>query len=135
MSRVVTRIVISQLRNRSLPGQGQTRQFSQQGNVFSKQTVQRSFGVIGGAGVIFVGYLAYSKRHVLSAKVENVDVEEMGPTISLERELKPGEKRFRNFASLEYNGEPIMTMRDFLDSIIQDRPRPRIKSRVRCKTN
>ena len=127
MSRVMTKVVINRIRNGS---RGQIRQFSHQGNVFPNKNLLRSIGVFGGAGVIFAGYLTYSKRNALSTKVEGVGGEEMGPTLSLERELKPGEKRFRNFASLEYNGEPIMTMRDFLDSIIQDWPRPRIKSRV-----
>ena len=46
--------------------------------------------------------------------------------------LNPSEIRFRAFASLEYSetGEPLMTPGDFLDSLIQDRPRPRIKARV-----
>ena len=46
--------------------------------------------------------------------------------------LSPSEIRFRAFASLEYSetGEPLMTPGDFLDSLIQDRPRPRIKARV-----
>ena len=48
----------------------------------------------------------------------------------IEAPLKPGEYRFRRFASLEKDGEPLMTPRDFLDSMIQDNPRPRIKSKV-----
>ena len=46
--------------------------------------------------------------------------------------LSPSELRFRAFAGLEYSetGEPLMTPGDFLDSLIQDRPRPRIKARV-----
>ena len=48
----------------------------------------------------------------------------------LKKELNPGEHRFRNFASLEFDGEAFMTPRDFLDSLIQERPRPRIKSKV-----
>ncbi|CAF0871345.1 unnamed protein product [Adineta steineri] len=39
------------------------------------------------------------------------------------------EKRFRDFSSLEYNGEIYMTPVDFLESIITDRPRPRIGRR------
>ncbi|CAF0962475.1 unnamed protein product [Adineta steineri] len=39
------------------------------------------------------------------------------------------EKRFRDFSSLEYNGEIYMTPLDFLESIITDRPRPRIGRR------
>ena len=49
---------------------------------------------------------------------------------NLRLELNPGEFRFRNFASVEYEEEAYMTPRDFLDSLIQERPRPRIKSKV-----
>ena len=52
----------------------------------------------------------------------------------IEAPLKPGEYRFRRFASPEKDGEPLMTPRDFLDSMIQDNPRPRIKSKVEKKT-
>ncbi|UJR33250.1 hypothetical protein I4U23_020705 [Adineta vaga] len=38
-------------------------------------------------------------------------------------------KRFRDFSSLEYDGEIYMTAVDFLESIISDRPRPRIGRR------
>ena len=46
--------------------------------------------------------------------------------------LNPGERRFRDFASVEVatTGESFMTPRDFLDCMVQDRPRPRIKSTV-----
>ncbi len=52
------------------------------------------------------------------------------PTERLKLELNPGELRFRKFASVDFEGEAYMTPRDFLDSLIQDRPRPRIKSKV-----
>ncbi|CAF2150068.1 unnamed protein product [Rotaria magnacalcarata] len=39
------------------------------------------------------------------------------------------EKRFREFSSVEYNGEIYMTPLDFLESIISERPRPRIGRR------
>ncbi|CAF4019075.1 unnamed protein product, partial [Adineta steineri] len=39
------------------------------------------------------------------------------------------EKRFREFASVEYNDEIYMTPLDFLESVITERPRPRIGRR------
>jgi len=44
--------------------------------------------------------------------------------------LVPGEDRFRQFASARFDGEDYMSPRDFLDSLIQDVPRPRIKARL-----
>ena len=41
-----------------------------------------------------------------------------------------GELRFRMFASVDVERELMMTPRDVLESLVQDRPRPRIKSRV-----
>lgn len=39
------------------------------------------------------------------------------------------ERRFRDFASVEYNGEIYMTPLDFLESIVADQPRPRVGHR------
>ncbi|CAF1221406.1 unnamed protein product [Adineta ricciae] len=41
----------------------------------------------------------------------------------------PRERRFREFASVEYNDEIYMTPVDFLESVIAERPRPRIGRR------
>ncbi len=38
--------------------------------------------------------------------------------------------RFKKFASLEFDGEAYMSPMDFLDSMIQKRPRPRLKAKV-----
>jgi hypothetical protein len=61
------------------------------------------------------------------------EVDDMTPETLLL--LSPSEVRFRDFASLEFEetGEPLMAPKDFLDSLIQDRARPRIKTRVRKK--
>ncbi|CAF3582239.1 unnamed protein product [Rotaria sordida] len=39
------------------------------------------------------------------------------------------ERRFHDFASIEYNGEIYMTPMDFLESVVAERPRPRIGRR------
>ncbi len=36
------------------------------------------------------------------------------------------EERFRSFASIDYNGQIYMTMQDFLESVTEENPRPRI---------
>ena len=45
---------------------------------------------------------------------------------------KPGENRFRQFASMEMKDtrQPLMTFNDLLDSLILDRPKPRIKTKL-----
>ena len=45
--------------------------------------------------------------------------------------LGQGELRFRMFASVDVERELMMTPRDVIESLVQDRPRPRLKSRVR----
>ncbi|KAL2734847.1 hypothetical protein V1477_013565 [Vespula maculifrons] len=40
------------------------------------------------------------------------------------------EKRFIKFASVEYDGQLYMTPQDFLDSVVESEPRPRLKRRV-----
>ncbi|XP_076183393.1 calcium uptake protein 3, mitochondrial-like isoform X4 [Ptiloglossa arizonensis] len=40
------------------------------------------------------------------------------------------EKRFIKFASVEYDGQLYMTPQDFLDSVVEPEPRPRLKRRV-----
>ena len=50
--------------------------------------------------------------------------------ISKSRKLELEYSRFANFASVEFGEECFMTPRDFLDSVIQDRPRPRLKRKV-----
>nr|XP_012143790.1 PREDICTED: calcium uptake protein 3, mitochondrial isoform X6 [Megachile rotundata] len=40
------------------------------------------------------------------------------------------ERRFIKFASVEYDGQLYMTPQDFLDSVIEPEPRPRLKRRV-----
>ncbi|XP_017766907.1 PREDICTED: calcium uptake protein 3, mitochondrial isoform X3 [Eufriesea mexicana] len=40
------------------------------------------------------------------------------------------ERRFIEFASVEYDGQLYMTPQDFLDSVVEPEPRPRLKRRV-----
>ncbi|KAL2720573.1 hypothetical protein V1478_010149 [Vespula squamosa] len=40
------------------------------------------------------------------------------------------ERRFIKFASVEYDGQLYMTPQDFLDSVVESEPRPRLKRRV-----
>ena len=50
-------------------------------------------------------------------------------TIKESRRQKTVHMRFDKFASMEYRGEPVMTPMDFLESVTQTSPRPRIGRR------
>ena len=100
----------------------------------SKNNAKLYYSSLGTISVLTAGFLLFYQRKLTakvdaeeqkSEKSENVTDE------SKRKKRRPGEARFRNFASLEFEGEPFMTPRDFLDSVIQDRPRPRIKTKVR----
>merc|ERR1719445_1516493 len=45
------------------------------------------------------------------------------------RKLSSREKRFIKFSSVEYNGQIYMTPQDFLESVIEAEPKPRLKRR------
>ncbi|XP_047995003.1 calcium uptake protein 3, mitochondrial [Leguminivora glycinivorella] len=44
--------------------------------------------------------------------------------------LTSRERRFIKFASVEYNGQLYMTPQDFLESVVEQEPRPRLKRRI-----
>lgn len=79
-------------------------------------------GVAASCG-IFVTW-TYVNNNLLHAKDQQQDTKKS--TIILEK--PPREKlHFDKYASVDINGEMYMTPKDFLDCIIQDSPRPRIK--------
>ncbi|CAH1268292.1 MICU3 [Branchiostoma lanceolatum] len=47
----------------------------------------------------------------------------------LQHKMSDRERRFREFSSVEYKGQMYMTPRDFLESVTEERPRPRIGRR------
>ncbi|XP_078600886.1 calcium uptake protein 3, mitochondrial-like isoform X14 [Branchiostoma floridae x Branchiostoma japonicum] len=46
-----------------------------------------------------------------------------------QHKMSDRERRFREFSSVEYKGQMYMTPRDFLESVTEERPRPRIGRR------
>ena len=49
--------------------------------------------------------------------------------------LSSRERRFVQFASAEYGGQLYMTPQDFLESVIEAEPRPRLKRRILQQQN
>ncbi|XP_076183389.1 calcium uptake protein 3, mitochondrial-like isoform X1 [Ptiloglossa arizonensis] len=74
---------------------------------------------------LLVGY-KYSKPNVVHALRSRKREDETLRAVKLTMR----EKRFIKFASVEYDGQLYMTPQDFLDSVVEPEPRPRLKRRV-----
>ncbi|XP_044741034.1 calcium uptake protein 3, mitochondrial-like isoform X2 [Chrysoperla carnea] len=84
---------------------------------------------ICGSGLAVFGYWVYCKQYeknpfVVNAARQNID--EWGPVV----QLTSRERRFIRFASVEFDGQLYMTPQDFLESVIEQQPRPRLKRRI-----
>ncbi|XP_038207291.1 calcium uptake protein 3, mitochondrial isoform X2 [Zerene cesonia] len=78
-----------------------------------------------GAGVLF--YAAknrYGRHTVYALKAKQPD--ELARSVK----LTSRERRFIKFASVEHGGQLYMTPQDFLESVVEQEPRPRLKRRV-----
>ncbi|XP_076394028.1 calcium uptake protein 3, mitochondrial isoform X4 [Megachile rotundata] len=73
---------------------------------------------------LLVGY-KYSQPTIVQAKARKREDETQKAV-----KLTMRERRFIKFASVEYDGQLYMTPQDFLDSVIEPEPRPRLKRRV-----
>ncbi|XP_067612705.1 calcium uptake protein 3, mitochondrial isoform X6 [Eurosta solidaginis] len=57
-------------------------------------------------------------------------IDNMSDEENMLKKLTSRERRFIKFASTEYDGQLYMTPQDFLDSVVEQEPRPRLKRRV-----
>ncbi|CAK9833749.1 Calcium uptake protein 3, mitochondrial [Anthophora retusa] len=73
---------------------------------------------------LFVGY-KYLRPDMVYAKSRKKEDETQKAI-----KLTTRERRFIKFASVEYDGQLYMTPQDFLDSVVEPEPRPRLKRRV-----
>ncbi|CAL7951364.1 unnamed protein product [Xylocopa violacea] len=73
---------------------------------------------------LLLGY-KYSQPDKVHAKARKKDDEAQKAV-----KLTMRERRFIKFASVEYDGQLYMTPQDFLDSVVEPEPRPRLKRRV-----
>ncbi|XP_071786355.1 calcium uptake protein 3, mitochondrial-like isoform X6 [Asterias amurensis] len=80
------------------------------GGVFWSQYRQHRWGKVG----------AFPSTTVLALEVQRKPEDYANYPIS------DKEERFRSFASIDYNGQIYMTMQDFLESVTEENPRPRI---------
>ncbi|XP_022909252.1 calcium uptake protein 3, mitochondrial isoform X1 [Onthophagus taurus] len=82
-------------------------------------------GVLGGTLALYSAYKwqSYQSVHALKPKGDEK------PFIK----LTTREKRFIKFASAQYDGQLYMTPQDFLESVVEAEPRPRLKRKLLTK--
>ncbi|CAH1103609.1 unnamed protein product [Psylliodes chrysocephalus] len=92
----------------------------------SSRLVQRQYPsvyyILGGTATLLIAYKIKSLQNVYAAQSKDEDVKVV--------KLTSREKRFIRFASVEYDGQLYMTPQDFLESVIEAEPRPRLKRKI-----
>ena len=73
---------------------------------------------VGGASLWYL-YCYIRRRGLFQAALPLLSAKEEGEVVKPTRK----ERRFKDFASCSYRGEPYMTARDFLESVTLVRPR------------
>ncbi|XP_018571317.1 calcium uptake protein 3, mitochondrial isoform X2 [Anoplophora glabripennis] len=114
----------SKLFRRYLNKSNTLRQFSK----ISVQSVNKNYPltaicILGGSVALYTVHKIRSIQKVHAAQSKNdEDVKVV--------KLTSREKRFIRFASVEYDGQLYMTPQDFLESVVEAEPRPRLKRKV-----
>ncbi|XP_023719825.1 calcium uptake protein 3, mitochondrial isoform X4 [Cryptotermes secundus] len=80
--------------------------------------------VAGGGLLLYIGHRLGKLHTVHALKPRKVDDELVRAV-----KLTSRERRFIKFASVEYDGQLYMTPQDFLESVVEQEPRPRLKRR------
>ncbi|XP_045516379.1 calcium uptake protein 3, mitochondrial isoform X2 [Pieris brassicae] len=79
---------------------------------------------ISGSVLLYAAKNRYGRHTVYALKAKQPD--ELVKSVK----LTSRERRFIKFASVEYGGQLYMTPQDFLESVVEQEPRPRLKRRV-----
>ncbi|XP_018351729.1 PREDICTED: calcium uptake protein 3, mitochondrial isoform X2 [Trachymyrmex septentrionalis] len=88
--------------------------------------IQKSVGLLTVASVTFLLAQQYLRPKVVHALKLRKREDDLHKAVK----LTTRERRFIKFASVAYDGQLYMTPQDFLDSVIDAEPRPRLKRRV-----
>ncbi|KAG5881910.1 hypothetical protein JTB14_007107 [Gonioctena quinquepunctata] len=100
------------------------RQYSRYTNTVKNETSLSLVCALGGAATVMIAvYKMRSFPNVNAAQSKNEDDVKVV-------KLTSREKRFIRFASVEYNGQLYMTPQDFLESVVEAEPRPRMKRKI-----
>ncbi|XP_076378258.1 calcium uptake protein 3, mitochondrial isoform X2 [Megalopta genalis] len=98
---------------------------SWRGDSVVKQWKNGAGHLVAASIALFIGY-KYTKPNVVHALKSRKRDDETQKAVK----LMMRERRFIKFASVEYDGQLYMTPQDFLDSVVEPEPRPRLKRRV-----
>ncbi|XP_020813587.1 calcium uptake protein 3, mitochondrial isoform X2 [Drosophila serrata] len=103
---------------------------SQTGGIPGHKT-RRLLTIVGGSTVSLAALVAFIKMRSAENPVNAVSLKRrMRDDSELENvKLTARERRFIKFASVEYDDQLYMTPQDFLDSVVEQEPRPRLKRR------
>ncbi|XP_035724448.1 calcium uptake protein 3, mitochondrial-like isoform X3 [Vespa mandarinia] len=91
-----------------------------------KKKLRTGIGILTAGSLIFILTQKYSRVNVVHALKSRKRDDDMQKAVKLTMR----ERRFIKFASVEYDGQLYMTPQDFLDSVVESEPRPRLKRRV-----
>ncbi|XP_059489352.1 calcium uptake protein 3, mitochondrial isoform X2 [Neocloeon triangulifer] len=90
------------------------------------KALRPSLAIILSAGATFFAAKTYHELTTVHALKQRRKDEELAKAVK----LTSRERRFIKFSSVEYNSQLYMTPQDFLDSVVESEPRPRLKRRV-----
>ncbi|KAK2580237.1 hypothetical protein KPH14_012492 [Odynerus spinipes] len=92
----------------------------------SLKKLRTGIGILAAGSLILLLTQKYSRVNVVHALKSRKREDELQKAVKLTMR----ERRFIKFASVEYDGQLYMTPQDFLDSVVESEPRPRLKRRV-----
>ncbi|XP_072933187.1 calcium uptake protein 3, mitochondrial isoform X2 [Epargyreus clarus] len=115
-SKLLQKLQISPVLHRNLS-------FARGKNVY--KNVWATCACVFGGGVVFYAAKLYGFSNTVYA-LKAKPPEELSKSVK----LTSRERRFIKFASVEYGGQLYMTPQDFLESVVEQEPRPRLKRRV-----
>ncbi|XP_063832481.1 calcium uptake protein 3, mitochondrial isoform X4 [Ostrinia nubilalis] len=92
------------------------------GNV--NKTVLKTCACVFGGSLLYYAVKSYQNGNTVYAL--KVKPDELAKSVK----LTSRERRFIKFASVEFGGQLYMTPQDFLESVVEQEPRPRLKRRV-----
>ncbi|XP_022815426.1 calcium uptake protein 3, mitochondrial isoform X2 [Spodoptera litura] len=101
-----------------------TRNFSNVKSDNSLKKILTTCVCVAGGGLAFYAVNKYGRKNTVYALKAKPD--ELAKSVK----LTSRERRFIKFASVEYGGQLYMTPQDFLESVVEQEPRPRLKRRV-----
>nr|XP_023013007.1 calcium uptake protein 3, mitochondrial-like isoform X2 [Leptinotarsa decemlineata] len=100
------------------------RQFSNSKNSVRNGKLFPVYCALGGSVTIMIA--VYKSRYFPNVFAAQTRTEEDVKVVK----LTSREKRFIRFASVEYDGQLYMTPQDFLESVVEAEPRPRMKRKI-----